>query len=462
MGNYTVENINFHPQNGSKREGYTLYQSGSHIRGDFIQVFVPDSPVQDFGKKRKLIVYLHGFALCLPKFYECHLEELARKGYYVFFPDFQKSDYPNDLDQETLQPSQNKRHLYFWYQMAIDTILQRKTSSRDKFTKQQKKADEFFEIRENPNDPSALKCLLIALAIMVIILVVRLVYLFAPHYRKNLVKLISTVGLSLLYSPIDWMDTAISLTSSSWRKLCNEKPELRGEFDFYVFGHSLGGLLALSWPYYVKEYQKDSKFFPQQILTADPAPSSEMGIPQIALFILRLFRSPFTLSPITIRKTGKKLKMPVGILHGVDDTIVNPKSWVKRTIGNPKTNFDCIASTRKKIYFSLSEKQDNPPLIAFHNQAVTDTTYFDNALFKNFGGVKEEPNAYNFQYVWPGLDFVVQNKFDADDLLNNFPLETIKVTDTLPPKASIFNWLLFLLGSIVAGGFGYWLWQRFV
>ncbi|MBR8833845.1 MAG: hypothetical protein DSM106950_07330 [Stigonema ocellatum SAG 48.90 = DSM 106950] len=455
MENATNPDTNFKWQYTNKQEGYTIYQSGSHIRGDFIQVFVPDSPYHDEKGKRKLITYLHGFGLCLPKFYEAHLEVLAKKGYYVFFPDFQNSDYPNELDQNKLIPSQNKRHLYFWYQMVIDTITQRKTPSTEKFVQQKRKAEEFHRIREDQNEPSPLNCLIIALALVVIILIVRLIYLFSPEYSKNLVKLISTVGLSLLYSPSVWMERAISLTSHSWHKLWQDHPEFEGvDFDFYIFGHSLGGLLALSWPAYITE----TKFFPKQIITADPAPSTEMGIPQIAVFILKLFRSPFTLEPITIRKTGVKLDIPVGILHGADDNIVKPQSWIGRSLWNQKTNFDSIVSSQKKIYFSLSKKQDNPPLIAFHNQAVTDTTYFNDALFNNFGGVKDEPNAYNYQYIWPGLQLVVENQVEANDLLNQFPLKTIIVTDTLPPLSSRFTLVILLVGLALLG-LAYWFWH---
>lgn len=305
MANHTDLEINFTDE---RRDGYTVYQSGSHIRGNYIQVFVPHKPCFDTEGKRKLIVYLHGFALCLPQFYEAHLEELAKKGYYVFFPDFQKSDYPDSIEQRDLKASQKKRHLYFWYQMAIDTIRQRKTPSDDKFAQQTRKAREFCRIRVAPNEPSPIKCLAIALAIITIILIVRLVYIFAPEYRKNLVKLISTVGLSLLYSPIDWMESAVTLTSESWRILCEKNPELDGDFDFYVFGHSLGGLLALSWPYFVADFNRTKyNFLAKQILTADPAPSSLLGLPRIALFILRLFRSPFTSKPIEIKKTRSEI-----------------------------------------------------------------------------------------------------------------------------------------------------------
>ncbi|MEP6500022.1 hypothetical protein [Microcoleus vaginatus] len=56
------------------KDGYKIYQSGSHIKGNFLQVFAPDAPYRDGEGKLRLITYLHGFALCLPKFYQSHLE----------------------------------------------------------------------------------------------------------------------------------------------------------------------------------------------------------------------------------------------------------------------------------------------------------------------------------------------------------------------------------------------------
>lgn len=438
------------------RIGYTLYQSGSHIRGDFVQVYVPDHPYVE-NEKRKVITYLHGFALCLPKFYLRHLEKLAANGYYVIFPDFQNSDYPDEVNQSKLVPSKDKRHLYFWYQMVIDTITQQRESSADKFDKQKRKAEEFHRIRRNDDDsePSVLECFLVALALVIIILSVRLIYLFRPTRSRNLVKLVSTVGLSLLYHPSVWMHRSIDLTKLSWERLCKNDLKLtEAEFDFYVFGHSLGGLLALSWNAYVI----DSRFRPTQVITADPAPSTELGIPSLAILILKLFRSPFTREPITIRETGSKLNLPVGILHGADDTLVKPEIWVKRASGAQKSNFEYIESTRKAIYFSLSEKQHYPPLIAFHNQAVTDTTYFDDTLFENFGGVKHEPNAYNNDYVWAGLQFVVKSQHNANDLLPYFPRKTIQVVGTLPPQSPSFSWTVVLV-VLALLGIAYWIWR---
>jgi len=114
-----------------------------------------------------------------------------------------------------------------------------------------------------------------------------------------------------------------------------------------------------------------------------------------------------------------------------------------------KSNFDYIASLNKTIYFSLSDLQNSPPLIAFHNQAVTNTNYFDDVLFENFGGAKDKPNAYNDQYIWPSLNLIIENQTEVNELLNKLPLRTIKVTDTLPPRQSFTTWIIFVLGLIL-------------
>ncbi|NEQ65199.1 MAG: hypothetical protein F6K21_06820, partial [Symploca sp. SIO2D2] len=202
------------------------------------------------------------------------------------------------------------------------------------------------------------------------------------------------------------------------------------------------------------------KFLPKQIITADPAPSTEMGIPKIIKPILQLLQIPFVTQALNISKTGASLSdIPVAIMHGADDKIVKPKLWIKPPLFKKTTNFDYIASQHKKIYFSLSNRQNHPPLVAFHNQAVTDTGYFSKDLFKNFGGVKETPNAYNCEYIYSGLRLVVEDDVRADELLPKFPLEKIKVTDKLEIKSNLLK--IVIISAIVLAllSLGYWLWH---
>ncbi|RUR76777.1 hypothetical protein ACF3DV_06595 [Chlorogloeopsis fritschii PCC 9212] len=465
MGNNTSSNL---PEiwHYEQKDGYKIYQSGSHVKANFIRVFVPDNPYFNKQGKLKLITYLHGFALCMPQFYEAHLEVLAKRGYYIFFLDFQKSEYPNSrVAEKTQKANVEKPHFSLWVSRALK-IATNKSSKFNKFqpeslfsSLEEQTSQEIPTIQGNLDEPKRFNYLRTSLAVATIILIVKLIYTwFNDTYGKNLIHLISTVGFSLAHQPSEWIKNAIALTEQSWQHLCKVNPQLaQQEFDFYVFGHSLGGLLALSWPIYITD-ENQKKFFPQQIITADPAPSTEMGIPRIAIWILKLFRSPFATAPINISDIGSQLNIPIGIMHGADDDIVKPQSWVKTSYWQPLSNFDYIASQEKKIYFSLSNQQHHPPLIAFHNQAVTDTTYYDDALFENFGGVKKGPNDYNNQYVWPGLSLVVEDQVRVDRLLGNFPLQTVQVTDILPDQGGDFKSIITVILAVsVVLALGYWL-----
>ena len=443
------------------QDGYTIYQAGSHSNGDFIQVYVPHNPYRTTDGNLKLITYLHGFALCLPKFYKTHLAYLAgQKGYYVFFPDFQTSDYPDNPEEAnvSIAEQQDSAPLISWFKVLQQTLSNPTELSIGeilaKIRARRRKAPRIIVSRLFR--PTLLKYLRVSISLMVIISVVRLVYFFINRkYGQNLIQLISTVGWSLLHSPKEWVNQAIGLTDIAWQKLGQKNSDLtQAEFDFYVFGHSLGGLLALSWPFFINADQQ--RFKPIQILTADPAPSTEMGIPSFVMLILKLFNVPFAEDPVTIAETGASLtNIPVGIMHGASDKIVKPQAWVKPALFAKEANYDYIPKGNKQIYFSQSNREKN--LVAFHNQAVTDTTYFENALFMKFGGVKEDPNAYNYNYVWPGLDLVVQNEKQASDLLKSFQNPYFQVLDTFTTGAPLVQRLGVAIATISIASLVCWL-----
>lgn len=406
---------------------YTIYQVGSHKKGNFVRIYAPQKPCKKNGKL-KVITYLHGFSLCLPQFYEQHLEDLAKQGIYVFFPDYQKSDYPDfPQDNETLEIAKTSRStLKYW--LFNSAVLLMKLVLRRKVNKQ--------ELKKLAKE-GIWTGLRIVLGTSLFIVVVNIISLFNRQYTKNLVHMITTVIYSLISAPIEWLGFAVNSTAIGWKKLCEHSKKVKDldlseqEIDFYVFGHSLGGLLALSWPYYLKENsdKKLEKFHPKQIITADPAPNTIMGIPPIAVAILGIFRFPFVTEPLEIKNTGSQLKIPTGILHGNNDKIVKPNEWVKPPRSKEKGSFFDIASKEKNIYFSTSNKDKD--LIANHNESVTNTKYYRDGFMKNFGGAKNGPNAYNYEYIWPALLAVVKNDVQANELKNGhgFELEDFKVID---------------------------------
>ncbi|PZD74144.1 hypothetical protein C1752_01152 [Acaryochloris thomasi RCC1774] len=445
----------------SQQDGYRIYQSGHHKSGTFQRIYVPETATQPEAKLRP-ILYLHGFALCMPSFYETHLIELVKEGYIVFFPDFQRSDYPDTLPTDLLVTrAEDIQHFRHWLSIATqlpsqgdDRLSASETPSLYGNAPQQKE----MPLGPGLQKPKVSDVRRVAWALVIIIGILKLLSWFRRDYGKNLIHLLSTVGISLFHFPTEWLANAISLPEAAWERLSQDFPHWATEkMEVHAFGHSLGGLMALSLPDGFKGRQ-DQRFFPQQIVTADPAPSTEMGIPGPAIWLLKLFNSPFTQKPVLISETGKSLNIPVVILHGGADNIVKPQQWVGQT-GDTPSNYDAIASQEKAIYFSYSNPEPQPPLVAFHNQAVTSTQYYGDGLFKNFGGVKDGPNAYNYEYVWPGLNFIFTGQATPRTLLAKLLELRPRKFDIkpVPPEAPRSSWG-WIIGLLLLAGIVYWGW----
>ena len=400
------------------KDGYCIFQGGSHAEGDFIRVYVPDSAVHaagpgepDSAPPLKTLIYLHGFALSMPRFYNKHIEELVKHGYIVFFPDFQVSDYPDTKPDEELSPRDKRNGLLIWYQL-MRRLLFPKAGLEQLLSW-------FVRLR-------------LAAGLTLLLLFLQILSLWRGTIFQNLISLISTVALSLVSAPTEWLSQVINGCDQAWDQISKDSRYAHwahAQPQAYAFGHSLGGLLALSLPWGYGDAKiraaASTRLQPQQIVVADPAASTLMGMPPFVVPILKLFRLPFTSQPITIADSGPALNVPVTILHGEGDTLVPPGQWIDPIKQfwpwqAPKPcNFLSIASTEKAIYASCSNSNAQPPLVSFHNQAVTNTTYYDDELFNSFGGVKTQPNAYNFNYIWPAVLLLLSGEAQPGSVLRD-------------------------------------------
>lgn len=290
---------------------------------------------------------------------------------------------------------------------------------------------------------------------LLIQLVLAVIGWFRRSYARNLGQLIGTVLLSLAYAPKHWLANAAVLAEQAWRDLAREPQYQHWPSQppaVYGFGHSLGGLLSLSLPALPALIgpAAASPWEPQVILACDPATSTEMGIPGFAIALLKLFGSPFTAEPLRIQDTGPCLSQPVVILHGLADTLVPPQQWDPQGSDGA---YAAIHSHEKALFFASSNPQHNPPLLAFHNQAVTSTKYYDDDLFRSFGGVKHGANAYNTAWIWPALTALFHDRVPPAELLNNLPCRPpFNVVDAPPPapRQRWRWWLVFALTLVAA------------
>lgn len=411
----------------------TIYQRGQHSAGTYIRVYVPRAAERP-GESLRVILYLHGFALGLPCFYEAHLRELVRQGWVVIFPDFQFSAYP-DLPlaaaTDAVQASSANQQAPQW----TGTTLRLLRRSGDQRLQAEDLPPALAAATPAAGLPPAQVRDLrrVLLPWILIQLVLWVIGWFRRSYARNLSKLLGTVLLSLAYSPKVWLAQAIGQAEAALDDLAQLPPYNHWRtqsWAAYSFGHSLGGLLSLS----IASLQGDQapqRLQPRVVLAADPTTSTTTGIPSFAITLLRLFDAPFTRDPITIATTGSALHQPVAILHGMADDLVKPQLWATASGGGA---FSFIASPAKALYFSESNTTATPPLVAFHNQAVTSTQYYDDALFEHFGGVKVGPNAYNTSWIWPALTALFTEVTTPSELLEHLPPPPFRVSADPPAQ----------------------------
>ena len=433
----------------------SIFQRGRHRDGTFIRVFVPDAAWQP-GAELRVILYLHGFALCLPSFYEQHMLKLAEQGWIVLYPDYQRSSYREEPLGPAPAAGASAPAAPSWGR-TTRRLLRRKREdalAEDDLPQEMARASDEAELASALPALQVKDLRRVLLPWLLIQLVLAVIGWFRRSYARNLGQLIGTVLLSLAYAPKHWLANAAVLAEQAWRDLAREPQYQHWPSQppaVYGFGHSLGGLLSLSLPALPALIGPAAArpWEPQVILACDPATSTEMGIPGFAIALLKLFGSPFTAEPLRIQDTGPCLSQPVVILHGLADTLVPPQQWDPQGSDGA---YAAIHSHEKALFFASSNPQHNPPLLAFHNQAVTSTKYYDDDLFRSFGGVKHGANAYNTAWIWPALTALFQDRVPPAELLNKLPCRPpFDVVDAPPPAPrQRWRWWLVLALTVVA------------
>ncbi|WP_242044921.1 alpha/beta hydrolase [Anabaena azotica] len=192
-----------------------------------------------------------------------------------------------------------------------------------------------------------------------------------------------------------WLKNAVKMTAQAYQTAKLPKTNV----DTFLFGHSLGGLFALSWQTYIQGTEVPN-IQPKQIVVADPVPSSYSNIPAYIQNIIRCLGG--LRDEIKIQDTGKHITIPVAILHGKDDQIVPCEDWVE--------NFPYIHSQQKTMYLSSSDNHGSPAMYANHEQATIDTSFICNCVANIFfNGVGTEDNL-DWRYIWYALDSAIAGK----------------------------------------------------
>jgi pimeloyl-ACP methyl ester carboxylesterase len=237
------------------------------------------------------------------------------------------------------------------------------------------------------------------------------VYVIYPNFQKGFCQfptsswqtveelIQETIGSGVIRPQGEWMQAALTGAKQAYAAL----GLATGSVDTYLFGHSLGGLFALSWPYYVKQGSFPDYLLPQQVIVADPVPHTGFH----STGPMRAKLGNFA-DAIDIAETGKALTVPTAILHGNDDAIAPKEQWV--------APFQSIASPDKTMYLSCTDRWGCPALFANHEQCTVDTDFVGTLLALTIldGVGVEDP--LDWFYIWSALDQVILLGKRADQL----------------------------------------------
>ncbi|MFN9622363.1 MAG: hypothetical protein ACK587_05960 [Cyanobacteriota bacterium] len=203
----------------------------------------------------------------------------------------------------------------------------------------------------------------------------------------------------------------------------------------FIFGHSVGGLFALSWPFVIGPNGI------RAIFAADPVPAT-ISLPSWLMDATRqqaarqsnvdLSQLPFLAHPVMASKTGKKLNnIPTAVLVGDSDAFVKVSDWQQLW---PK-----LATNQKRLYISQTDNyygiyrcDAQRGLTAYHNQSVTNTLFYGPDDLQGLIGGAGLQNDLRWRCVWAALDAILrgtpvdQLTFDMGCWSNGKPVKRVK------------------------------------
>jgi pimeloyl-ACP methyl ester carboxylesterase len=153
----------------------------------------------------------------------------------------------------------------------------------------------------------------------------------------------------------------------------------------YLFGHSLGGLVAASWT-------GAGGIAPAGIVLANPSTSGAAGIPDFLSGIV-------TVTPIPWQTKVPATRAPTVILTGDNDTIAPPAEAIGL--------FDKLTSaSSRSIYELQGDATQQPAIQADHMAPIQQQGIVPDFIMNALGGDAEEDTA-DWRYYWAALDQLI-------------------------------------------------------
>ena len=147
----------------------------------------------------------------------------------------------------------------------------------------------------------------------------------------------------------------------------------------YLFGHSLGGLVASSWTAL-------GGAAPAGIVLANPSTSAGTGIPDFV---------PVTVTPLPWQTLAPATTAPTVILTGDEDDIAPPSESIAL--------HDTIGAAASGVWELQGDDTQNPAIQADHMAPIQDQGIVPDWIMNTLGGDAETDTA-DWRFYWAALD----------------------------------------------------------
>lgn len=183
---------------------------------------------------------------------------------------------------------------------------------------------------------------------------------------------------------------SVTSTNDAIAKLKSELGDILDEDNIFMFGHSLGGMIAACW-----ESAAD-----WDGLNPVDIKGKCLANPSIDMSAVPDFVNPV---PLDIQRAYLSTA-PAILLAGASDTIAPTDSSVIALYQN-----GLVSTAAKSVYEAYSDDHGDPALDADHMASIQDDGFMPGFMMDLLGGDGEE-DAMDYRYYWAAMDAVLDNQ----------------------------------------------------
>lgn len=212
------------------------------------------------------------------------------------------------------------------------------------------------------------------------------IVIFPQFQKATLGGFLKEAGLGQAADQNRWAQRAVQTVAAELAVLGDQVQR----DEIYLYGHSLGGLVALSW-------QANGGVPVRALVLSHPQVNSQEGIPSFVKGWLKIIEIPW-------QDMAPAISVPVVILNGEDDHLA-PVSQSQKILSL------LTAAPSKVLYVARHDGYGLPTLSPNHGAPLDDIKGLPDHL--KFFGISGERDALDYRFYFAGLDAVMDGGYDA-------------------------------------------------